>query len=164
MPRTKTIYRCTSCGADHPRWSGRCDACGEWNTLVEEVAARATGASRARATTARQASANVVRLSDVSGRDRARCATGLAEFDFVIGGGIVPGSMVLIGGEPGIGKSTLLLQVAARAQAAGLRALYVSGEESPLQVRLRAERLGDGSEDVHLLPDCLLYTSDAADE
>jgi DNA repair protein RadA/Sms len=106
--------------------------------------------------------APIVRLADVSGRDRARVPTGIAEFDFVIGGGIVPGSMVLIGGEPGIGKSTLLLQVAARAETAGLRSLYVSGEESPLQVRLRAERLGDDAAAVHLLPETQLENVVAA--
>jgi DNA repair protein RadA/Sms len=159
MPRTRTLYRCSSCGADHPKWAGRCDACGEWNTLVEEPAT-GTGARIKRARG--EAEAAIVRLADVTGRDRARAATGIAEFDFVIGGGIVPGSMVLIGGEPGIGKSTLLLQVAARAESAGLRSLYVSGEESPLQVRLRAERLGDDAVAVHLLPETQLENVVAA--
>lgn len=154
MAKTRTIYRCAACGADHPKWAGRCDACGEWNTLVEELAApRAARRETARAAVS---SATVTRLADVSGRERARATTGIAEFDFVIGGGIVPGSMVLIGGEPGIGKSTLLLQVAARAQSAGLNALYVSGEESPLQVRLRAERLSAEAGDVHFLPETQL--------
>ena len=125
-PKAKTVYRCTDCGADHPKWAGRCDACGEWNTLVEEMAT-----SRAAAT----ASGRRVAGSEVDGRGRQRRAdsapsrhqelrgppTGRpasGEFDFVLGGGIVPGSMVLVGGEPGIGKSTLLLQVAGRLQAA----------------------------------------------
>jgi DNA repair protein RadA/Sms len=162
MARSRTIYRCTSCGSDHPKWSGRCDNCGEWNTLVEEIATDPRKASRAPARSTPDVSGSIVRLGDVSGRDRARGRTGLKEFDFVIGGGIVPGSMVLIGGEPGIGKSTLLLQVAARAEAAGLHALYVSGEESPLQVRLRAERLGGGAESVHLLPETQLESVIAA--
>ncbi|HEX6252163.1 MAG TPA: DNA repair protein RadA [Gemmatimonadaceae bacterium] len=162
MARTKTIYRCTSCGSDHPKWSGRCDTCGEWNTLVEEIAADSRKATRSKPRSAPDVSGSIVRLGDVTGRDGARGRTGLKEFDFVIGGGIVPGSMVLIGGEPGIGKSTLLLQVAARAEAAGLHALYVSGEESPLQVRLRAERLGGGAESVHLLPETQLESVIAA--
>ena len=99
-----------------------------------------------------------VRLRDVSGRAEERWKTGLNEFDFVLGGGIVPGSMILIGGEPGIGKSTLLLQVASKLQAAGHRTLYVSGEESPLQVKLRADRLSDHAGDVELLGETLLET------
>jgi DNA repair protein RadA/Sms len=155
VQRTRTIYRCASCGADHPKWSGRCDTCGEWNTLIEEpVSGRAQ--KRGARTAGAGSEGAIVRLADVSGRDRARAATGIAEFDFVIGGGIVPGSMLLIGGEPGIGKSTLLLQVAARAQRGGLNALYVSGEESPLQVRLRAERLDPDAGAVHFLPETQL--------
>jgi DNA repair protein RadA/Sms len=98
------------------------------------------------------------RLRDVQGSESRRLRTGLDELDFVLGGGIVPGSMVLVGGEPGIGKSTLLLQVAARVQALGERALYVSGEESPLQVKLRADRLGEGAGEVELLSETLLET------
>jgi DNA repair protein RadA/Sms len=116
MARNRTVHRCSSCGADHPRWSGRCDACGEWNTLIEEpLGAKGKGAGKRAAS----AAGAVVRLADVSGRERSRATTGIPEFDFVVGGGIVPGSMVLIGGEPGIGKSTLLLQVA---RAPGARA------------------------------------------
>ncbi|CAN5124364.1 DNA repair protein RadA [soil metagenome] len=162
MARSRTIYRCTSCGSDHPKWSGRCDTCGEWNTLVEEVAADSRKGVRGAPRSAPDVSGSIVRLGDVTGRDRSRGRTGLKEFDFVIGGGIVPGSMVLIGGEPGIGKSTLLLQVAARAEAAGMHALYVSGEESPLQVRLRADRLGGGADGVHLLPETQLESVIAA--
>ena len=153
--RTKTIYRCTECGAEHPKWAGRCDACGEWNTLVEEVAARApkvakqAAGSRLIAGTAGAPSAPV-RLRDVRSARTSRLSSGIAELDFVLGGGIVPGSMVLVGGEPGIGKSTLLLQVAASLTKAGTEVLYVSGEESPLQVKLRAERLGEGDQ-VQLL-------------
>jgi len=163
--KARTAYRCTECGAEHPKWSGRCDSCGEWNTLVEEiVAARpATAAGRARAaggptlaTTGNAATAT--RLGDLRSSDTPRWNTGIAEFDFVLGGGIVPGSMVLIGGEPGIGKSTLLLQVAARLAQSGHRALYISGEESPLQVKLRADRLAESSEDVELIAETELET------
>ncbi|MCC6772950.1 MAG: DNA repair protein RadA [Gemmatimonadaceae bacterium] len=155
-PRAKTVYRCTECGADHPKWAGRCDACGEWNTLAEEVAARAQrSAPRARgaatgATIGAVGAAAPVRLRDVRSARTARLSSGITELDFVLGGGIVPGSMVLVGGEPGIGKSTLLLQVAASLTAAGTDVLYVSGEESPLQIKLRAERLGQGDQ-VQLL-------------
>ncbi|MBC7791850.1 MAG: DNA repair protein RadA [Anaerolineae bacterium] len=161
----KTVYRCTDCGAEHPKWAGRCDACGEWNTLAEEIAApkqSGLGArrhSRTGAAGARESSAVVApRLGDVTGADEPRWMSGLDEFDFVLGGGIVPGSMVLVGGEPGIGKSTLLLQVAARMQNAGHSALYISGEESPLQVKLRASRLKEPSNDVALLSETLLET------
>lgn len=162
--RTRTVYRCTECGADHPKWAGRCDACGEWNTLAEEVAAPATRASARTRAPARPAAdgAAVVRLRDVRSARTARLSSGIAELDFVLGGGIVPGSMVLVGGEPGIGKSTLLLQVAASLTAAGTDVLYVSGEESPLQVKLRAERLGQGDQVQLLCETSLEQILDAA--
>jgi DNA repair protein RadA/Sms len=164
--KVKTIYRCTECGADHPKWAGRCDVCGAWNSLVEEVATRSapTGAMSRRAGGARTLAeggsvAVTQRVRDVNGSEARRWKTGLDEFDFVLGGGIVPGSMILIGGEPGIGKSTLLLQVAGRLQEAGHAALYASGEESALQVKLRADRLsGGGTGDVTLLSETNLET------
>jgi DNA repair protein RadA/Sms len=170
-PKVKTVYRCTECGAEHPKWAGRCDACGEWNTLVEETAARLPaskpGAARRQAgTAALGAGGNVVatsRLRDVRGAEDRRLRTGINEFDFVLGGGIVPGSMILIGGEPGIGKSTLLLQVAGALQDAARRVLYVSGEESPLQVKLRADRLGEEAIEVELLLETVLATAAAAE-
>jgi DNA repair protein RadA/Sms len=162
--KARTAYRCTECGAEHPKWSGRCDGCGEWNTLVEEiVAARpATVAGRARAARPSLAgngsAVSAMRLGDLRASDTPRWTTGINEFDFVLGGGIVPGSMVLIGGEPGIGKSTLLLQVAARLSQQGHRTLYISGEESPLQVKLRADRLAESSESVELIAETELDT------
>jgi DNA repair protein RadA/Sms len=165
-PKTKTVYRCTECGADHPKWAGRCDVCSAWNSLVEEMAARSTptgGASRraggARTLAEGGSIAPTPRLRDVSGSEARRWKTGMNEFDFVLGGGIVPGSMILIGGEPGIGKSTLLLQVAGRLQEAGHPTLYASGEESALQVKLRSDRLGhDATGDVTLLSETNLET------
>lgn len=151
MAKTRTRFFCTECGNDTLRWQGQCPACGEWNTLVEEALPRA---ERGRGRGARRGGGSrpaPVRLREVEGIDQQRWSSGLAEFDFVLGGGIVPGSVVLVGGEPGIGKSTLLLQVAARLEAAGLPTLYVSGEESALQVRLRANRLGDGAGEVRIL-------------
>jgi len=167
-PKARTLYRCTGCGADHPRWAGRCDVCGEWNTLVEESISRVSTGSAAKGAARRIGGARSLgeggevasprRLADIVGAAEPRWVTGLAEFDFVLGGGIVPGSMVLVGGEPGIGKSTILLQVAARLQQAGHRTLYVSGEESGLQVKMRAERLGDDAGDVLVLGETLLET------
>ena len=166
-PKVRTVYRCSECGADHPKWAGRCDVCGEWNTLVEEVAAPKTKAAssgsarRVGGAESLGAGGTVVpttRLSQVVGSESERLRTGLDEFDFVLGGGIVPGSMVLVGGEPGIGKSTILLQVAARVNERGGSALYVTGEESPLQVKLRADRLGDRAGDIELLSETLLET------
>ena len=155
-PRTKTVYRCTECGADHAKWAGRCDNCGEWNTLVEEVQARTTG--KRPAAPGERGSALVQKLSAVAASDSPRWKSGIAEFDFALGGGIVPGSMILIGGEPGIGKSTLLLQVAAQLQQAGRRTLYASGEESALQVRLRADRLSSRAGDVEFVAETNLET------
>jgi DNA repair protein RadA/Sms len=142
--------------------------CGEWNTLVEEVAPKQGGSAASRGASRRIGGhkslaeagnvATPVRLRDVEGAAGQRWRTGLDEFDFVLGGGVVPGSMVLIGGEPGIGKSTLLLQVAAQLEAAGHRTLYVSGEESALQVKLRADRLAGDAADVELLGETLLET------
>ncbi len=163
--RTKTVYRCTECGADHPKWAGRCDVCGAWNSLVEEVAAKAapSGGSSRRTGGARSLAeggsvAPTPRLRDVGGSESKRWKTGIDEFDFVLGGGIVPGSMILIGGEPGIGKSTLLLQVAGRLQGGGHATLYASGEESALQVKLRADRIGGETGDVSLLSETNLET------
>jgi DNA repair protein RadA/Sms len=149
----RTVYRCSECGAEHPKWGGRCDACGAWNTLVEEPVAATRGRTRGDRTEPTLTGPEPVRLADIRGQRLERWRTGIAEFDYVLGGGIVPGSLVLVGGEPGIGKSTLLLQCAARLEAAGISTLYVSGEESVDQVRLRAERLGEDAGPVRLLPE-----------
>jgi DNA repair protein RadA/Sms len=166
MAKVKTAYRCTECGAEHSKWQGRCDSCGEWNTLAEEIVAPriATGVASARRAAGARGLAEggsvavAPRLRDVVGSHADRWQTGLDEFDFVLGGGIVPGSMILVGGEPGIGKSTLLLQVAARLEETGRSVLYASGEESALQVRLRADRLGGNAGDVSLLAETNLET------
>jgi DNA repair protein RadA/Sms len=149
MANARSVFRCTDCGAEQPKWGGRCDACGAWNTLVEEPVSRNVG--RMERGKALLSNVPPVRLSDVAGSTVERWRTGLPEFDFVLGGGIVPGSVVLVGGEPGIGKSTLLLQCAARLEQAGIATLYVSGEESPDQVRLRADRLTVDAGRVHVL-------------
>lgn len=134
--RTRSRFVCSACGATSLRWAGRCPECGEWNSLVEEVLERAAArGERAPAVAARP-------LADVDVSEAARVSTGTAELDRLLGGGIVPGGLYLLGGEPGIGKSTLLLQVAGRLAREGRKVLYLAGEESPGQIKLRAERLG----------------------
>ena len=152
MAKPKSVYRCTECGHEHPKWVGRCEACGEWNAVAEEpVVVRAGTRERGKGHSFNRSIVPPARLRDVATHPLARWRTGLPEFDFVLGGGIVPGSMTLIGGEPGIGKSTLLLQAAARLEAAGRTVLYASGEESPDQIRLRADRLVEDAGAVHVL-------------
>ena len=148
MAKARAVWRCVECGHDHPKWVGRCEACGAWNSVGEEAISKAP-APRGGGAVATYAP--VVRLRDVTEARLERWGTGLPELDFVLGGGIVPGSMTLIGGEPGIGKSTLLMQAAARLEASGRTVLYASGEESAEQLRLRADRLGEASGDVRVL-------------
>jgi DNA repair protein RadA/Sms len=147
--KVRTVFFCTECGGESHRWQGQCPHCKAWNTLVEERIRPAPAAKRVGV--ARSGDARVVSLSEVEGAKRPRWAIGLAELDFVLGGGVVPGSMVLVGGEPGIGKSTLLLQVSARLAATGRTVLYVSGEESAYQVKLRAQRLREPTGEVLML-------------
>jgi DNA repair protein RadA/Sms len=158
MAKARTVYRCTECGAESPKWAGRCESCSAWNTLAEEPVSTVVTSKRSAARQASGAPAPTIQLRAVTGAETHRWRTGLNEFDFVLGGGIVPGSMVLVGGEPGIGKSTLLLQVAARLEAAAHATLYVSGEESALQVKLRADRLAEQAGGVALLTETSLET------
>ena len=146
MPRPSSVHVCSACGHETARWEGRCPGCGEWNTLVEEVRRPSAGSGSGRAR-GRAASAAVapIALGDVAAAEQARLSTGIGELDNVLGGGIVPGSLVLIGGAPGIGKSTLTTMALANLVAAGRRTLYVSAEESAAQIRLRAERLTVGA-------------------
>lgn len=144
MPAARSVHVCSSCGYETPRWAGQCAGCGEWNTLVEELRQRQRGTAGA----ARQAGTGGVTprlLKDVAASEHRRLSTGIGEFDAVLGGGLVPGSLILIGGPPGIGKSTLTTMVLAHLAQAGGRTLYVSGEESAAQVRLRADRLTSGA-------------------
>ncbi len=144
----RSSFVCQNCGGATSRWVGKCPACGEWNTLVEETDAGPAPGSGV----SRQSRGKVVALETLATRGEAppRIATGMPELDRVTGGGIVPGSAILIGGEPGIGKSTLLLQLSAAFAKAGRRTLYFSGEEATAQVRLRAERLGLATAPVSL--------------
>ena len=148
MARERTAYRCRECGTVAPRWEGRCHGCGDWNTLVEEQPRRrrVTGEDRPRP----------VPVADVAVAARASRRTGLDELDRVLGGGLVPGSVALLGGEPGVGKSTLLLQALTSLARGGARCLLVCGEESAAQVRLRAERLGAIVPNLWLVADCEL--------
>ncbi|NOZ05091.1 MAG: DNA repair protein RadA [Chloroflexi bacterium] len=144
--KVKRVYVCQSCGADSLRWAGRCTSCGEWNTLKETVLDTAPR----RTHTSRPASVPQ-KLSDVQADNLQRLTLPLPEFGRVLGGGIVPGSLVLVGGDPGIGKSTLLLQVAGLLSQQGNKVLYVSGEESVHQIKMRAKRLGIESDSLYLL-------------
>jgi DNA repair protein RadA/Sms len=157
VAKARAVYACTECGGSAPKWQGQCPQCGAWNTLVETVASgksvrfEGLAGERSRATP----------LSSVSAREDERIATGLAEFDRVTGGGLVAGGVLLLGGDPGIGKSTLLLQAAA-ALGASRKVLYVTGEESLEQVALRAQRLGLVNAPVELLAEVELEAIVAA--
>ncbi len=145
-PKTKTAYMCSSCGYDSPKWLGKCPSCGEWNTFVEErVPARQTKGARGRLVK----STAPVRLSEIEVTSEQRMRMPSEELNRVLGGGLVAGSLTLIGGEPGIGKSTLLLQNILSIR--NRRILYVSGEESASQLRLRADRLGKVSDNTFIL-------------
>ncbi|MGK2933208.1 MAG: DNA repair protein RadA [Solirubrobacterales bacterium] len=157
MAKIRSQHVCQSCGHVAMAWTGRCPDCGEWNTLVESVVPPKATAGKARAA-ASAASGKPVLLRDVVALETARYATGIGEFDRVLGGGIVPGSLVLLGGSPGIGKSTLTGMAMANLQASGIDTLYVSGEESASQVRLRAERLGPAALGVKALAENSLET------
>ena len=145
-----TVHVCSQCGLQLPQWRGQCPGCGGWNTLAEQRAGRPAargrgGSSAAGRGAARDGGARAAvprALAEVPAAPGERLSTGIGELDRVLGGGLVPGSLVLLGGSPGIGKSTLTNMVLGHLQGAGRRTLYVSGEESAAQVRLRAERLG----------------------
>src|SRR3954466_14585861 len=139
MPAKSAPYRCSECGHSSLTWTGQCAGCGAWNTL-EQVSAPASG--RRGGGRAAAGAPKPVRLRDVKAERSERLGTGIEELDRVLGGGLVPGSLVLLGGSPGIGKSTLTGMALGNLGAAGHRVLYVSGEESTAQVKLRAERLG----------------------
>ena len=145
MAKTKTIYVCQECGTTSPKWMGKCASCGAWNTMVEEVVTTSTSKNISAIPINKS---NAILLKDISASEHPRLFTSDTEFNRVLGGGIVVGSLILIGGEPGIGKSTLLLQVAM--QTLGLTVLYVSGEESDQQIKMRAERLSEQIAEVYL--------------
>lgn len=153
MVKTKTVWCCKECGAKQVKWAGSCSICKEWNTLVEEVEVSQQGVRFDAA--CKTKIAQPVRVSEVERGEFKRLQTGLVEFDRLLGGGIVPGSLTLIGGDPGVGKSTLMLQISQALAKQGLIVLYVCGEESTEQTALRAERLKVGSENLYLLSETL---------
>ena len=148
MAKTKTVYVCSSCGADSPKWVGKCPSCGEWNTYVEEVMIKESPAKRIIPGLTESSKVRPVLLRDITSKEESRINLMDEELNRVLGGGLVKGSLVLIGGEPGIGKSTLVLQTVLGLT--GLKTLYVSGEESSSQLKLRADRL------QHQNPDCFI--------
>src|SRR5256885_2189370 len=151
MAKARSVYACTECGGESPKWQGQCPHCGAWNTLVEGVA-ESTPRNRFSGVTK---SSELKRLAEVSARDAPRMASGMEELDRVLGGGFVAGEVVLIGGDPGVGKSTLLLQVLAR-MSGSHKVVYVSGEESAEQIALRARRLALDSGKLELLAEIQL--------
>ena len=166
MAKDKTIYTCTECGDISPKWLGKCPACGAWNTLIESVAESAAPTKNRFSQPLSQASgsqfkplaqtAEIATLGDIDATDMARTPTGHEELDRVLGGGMVEGGVVLIGGDPGIGKSTLLLQALDSLQRSGQKTLYVTGEESGAQVALRARRLGLDNSQVKVMAEIQL--------
>ncbi|MEE4215118.1 MAG: DNA repair protein RadA, partial [Bacteroidales bacterium] len=150
MAKNKTTWVCSNCGAESPKWIGHCPSCGEWNSYNEEIIP-AKGKSSL-SFTGEQASPRL--LNDISATENRRIRSGMEEIDRILGGGIVPGSMLLLGGEPGVGKSTLALQLAMKM--VNRKILYVSGEESGEQIKMRAGRLGDTNDSCYVYPETAL--------
>ena len=154
MAKEKTLFVCSECGGTSPKWLGKCPSCGAWNTLIEQVGPAPGAPANNRFGTqfaSLAGSSELSTLSEIEATDIARTPTGIDELDRVLGGGIVDGGVTLIGGDPGIGKSTLLLQAVDALQHAGRNALYVTGEESGAQVALRSRRLGLDHSQVQVL-------------
>ena len=149
MAKSKSsLFYCKECGYESAKWLGQCPGCKEWNTFVEEPV-KNTKSGNIRVSTLEESTP--VKLNEVSAKDEERISTGFSEVDRVLGGGIVPGALILVGGDPGIGKSTLLLQVCRNLSMAGKKVLYISGEESLKQIKLRANRIGEFTSDLYLL-------------
>ena len=148
MAKSKTVFVCNNCGYESAKWLGKCPACNEWNSFYEEKIAKTTDG--AFSTDKKTKSVKPSSLNSIEGKEAARTSTGVNELDRVLGGGIVKGSLILLGGEPGIGKSTLILQICDKMQGEG-KVLYVSGEESAEQIKIRADRLGISNEDIMFL-------------
>ncbi len=149
MAKSSSVFFCSNCGYESSKWMGQCPGCREWNTFAEEPVMKPAG--RKGASSASRNPVGAVYLKDITGTPEDRVSSGIAEFDRVLGGGIVKGALMLIGGDPGIGKSTLLLQVTRNLSLAGHRVLYVSGEESLAQIKMRAVRLGSDYRDLKVL-------------
>ena len=145
MPKVKQIYICTQCGYESPKWYGQCPKCKEWNTMEEEIVQQSAG----KGSVSSSKSVTIKKIHEVEGGSEVRFSTGLKELDRVLGGGLVYGSLTLVGGDPGIGKSTLLLQIC-RYLGQAKKVLYISGEESMSQIKLRADRLQVSSDNLYL--------------
>ena len=156
MPKAKLLFFCQNCGFESTKWMGQCPGCKEWNTFAEEP--QAAVPKKTAAGSVRKDAPHPKTLSEIEVSQTARMTTGMGELDRVLGGGIVQGSLVLVGGDPGIGKSTLLLQVCRNLSAAGKKVLYISGEESLQQIRLRAERMGTFTDLLLILCETSLET------
>lgn len=158
MAKAKTIYVCSECGYETPRWMGKCPDCGNWNTLTEQMSKPETQLGEKKLKRAPGQDAQALRIDQIPDDALQRCASGIGELDRVLGGGIVEGSFVLVGGDPGIGKSTLLTQVCANLSRKGVNVLYVSGEESARQIKIRANRLGASASGFYVLSENDLNT------
>ena len=154
MAKVKKAYFCRECGFEAPKWLGKCPSCGQWDTFTEEVIAKATPSSAVSVAVGDMPHLPPQRVSEIERSSHRRLDLQNGEVNRVLGGGLVPGSLVLLGGEPGIGKSTLSLQLALTAH--GLKTLYVSGEESAEQIKMRAERIGIGNEECYIYSETLL--------
>ena len=153
LARARTVFVCSACGYETPKWMGKCPDCGSWNTLVEQEAMPALKQEEKKLKRAPGSGAQAVLVDDIPDEAMARRTTGIAELDRVLGGGVVDGSLVLVGGDPGIGKSTLLTQLCANMSGDGACVLYVSGEESSRQIKMRAKRLGVSGGGFYVLPE-----------
>ncbi|MBO5017030.1 MAG: AAA family ATPase, partial [Bacteroidaceae bacterium] len=149
MAKEKTVYVCTNCGQDSPKWVGKCPSCGQWNTYVEQVVRKESPAARHGAAVLGTTQNKPLTLNDIQGGEEPRINMHDEELNRVLGGGLVPGSLVLLGGEPGIGKSTLILQTVLNLKEK--KVLYVSGEESARQLKLRAERITKQTSDCLII-------------
>ena len=157
--KSTSIFFCKECGYETPKWLGQCPSCKSWNTLVEEPAApKSAGRNRKMSAAESREKRIPVRLREISTEEEPRFSSGILEMDRVLGGGIVPASLVLIGGDPGIGKSTILLQMCRNLVSAGKKVLYISGEESKRQIKMRADRMGEFSDGLYLLCETNLDT------
>ncbi len=153
MAKGKTLFYCKECGYEVTKWQGQCPGCHEWNTLTEAPSAKGGKVSRTISSAGRPS-----RVNEIETQEESRKTTGIQELDRVLGGGIVPGSLILVGGDPGIGKSTLLLQMCRTLSQQKMKVLYVSGEESARQIKMRAERIGEFTDDLYLFSETCMGT------
>ena len=154
-----SVFFCQECGNETSKWSGQCPACGAWNSLVEEIVDKSTVKARSKVSDIKP-----TKLINVEASSEHRISTSIEEFDRVLGGGVVPGSMILVGGDPGIGKSTLLLQTCQKLCLSNIEVMYVSGEESLQQIKIRADRIGQFNDKLDLLCETNLDTIKAVVE